>query len=604
MGSAGRPQGQLKGRTEQANALARFVQELTRGTTVRKLAQRYPGGKTSWSEYRSAEKGIPWHLLQQLVLDRAPDPRARAVLLERARDLHEQAARAAEALPPGGEGEPTAHHLLDRARLAQRRAEAGEAEAEELIRVLVAIVAELRGELGAGAAERVEPPAPGPDGEGAAQLRRSRLFEATRCLTEVRRIRESARRVRQAAADWERAAVGVLGDQENAPAMTDGGRQPEADQAVAGGVAAHLPVLRGVEGDLVVVREALAEWGREVALVARSVEGPRVVEGELVRTVDHHPPAGTVRIDWSAASRRSRTRRTGVAKGAAGAFLAMALVLAGMLVGMRVGTGVPFPVSTAPQAAGARAVPEADPAAGASSPTTTSPPASAAPAPTPSGRTADAPSATTSSSTTPAAPAVTGTPAAPTSTAVGVPPEPGTPSPGAVDRSGPPPVPPVSAPAPTRLGGAPLTPPTGPVAIRNGNSRLCVSTPGGTRDEGSEVHQYPCGDFPDHFWEARKAYTDAEGDTYHQIVSYNSALCLSVQDSSTDVGAPVIQSACRNDPGQAWRIEKWPHGNRFVNGRSHQCLAVSYGSSAPQAPLTQYPCGDYPDHYWTYGALR
>ncbi|MFE6864944.1 hypothetical protein ACFVFS_00130 [Kitasatospora sp. NPDC057692] len=200
MGSAGRPQGRLKGETEQADALARFVREVTTGLTVRELAQRYPAGKTSWSEYRSAEKDIPWHLLRRLVHDHLEDPRARAALLARAGRLHEQAVRAARGLGSPSAGRPAADQALDRARQAQRLAEAGAAESAELIRVLVAIVAELRGELGAGAS--------GPDGTGtdagagtgtgsgtgtdagAEELRRARLREATRCLAEVRRIRQ------------------------------------------------------------------------------------------------------------------------------------------------------------------------------------------------------------------------------------------------------------------------------------------------------------------------------------------------------------------------------------------------------------------------------
>ncbi|WP_380280721.1 hypothetical protein [Kitasatospora purpeofusca] len=190
MGSAGRPQGRLKGETEQADALARFVREVTSGLTVRELAQRYPAGKTSWSEYRSAEKDIPWHLLQQLVHDRLEEPRARAALLARAGQLHEQAARAARGLRSPAAGRSAAQQALDRARHAQRLAEADAAESAELIHVLVAIVAELRGELGAGPGGGAGPGAPVPDGAGAQEPRRARLREATHCLAEVRRIRQ------------------------------------------------------------------------------------------------------------------------------------------------------------------------------------------------------------------------------------------------------------------------------------------------------------------------------------------------------------------------------------------------------------------------------
>ncbi|MEJ8645380.1 hypothetical protein WKI68_37535 [Streptomyces sp. MS1.HAVA.3] len=53
MVKAGRPQGDPKGTTEAANALAGFLRELTDGMSLRDLAERYEGGKTLWGEYRS-----------------------------------------------------------------------------------------------------------------------------------------------------------------------------------------------------------------------------------------------------------------------------------------------------------------------------------------------------------------------------------------------------------------------------------------------------------------------------------------------------------------------------------------------------------------------
>ncbi|MFJ9948218.1 RICIN domain-containing protein [Kitasatospora sp. NPDC091207] len=630
MGRAGRPQGQLKGETAQADALARFVQEVTSGVTVRELARRHPVGKTSWSEYRSAEKDIPWHLLQRLVHDRVADPRARAVLLARAGELHEQATRAARGLRPPAAGRSAARQALEEARRAQRLAEEGVAEAEELIRVLVAIVAELRGELGTGAADdtgrsawRVA------DGDGA-RLRRSQLRDATRCLAEVRRIRESAREA-QRAAQLERAALGLLAGQECGPARADDDRAASTELVVADGVQARLPALRRLYGDLVEVREALADRRRELTGMVPAGAGHGIVRGELVRTADNRrttafvlgstftgPPHGV-----SAGARR-RTARSGAAMGAVAALLAGALVLAGVLVGQRLGTAAPSPVGPAPLAAGTPVGTATRPAGTAAETAVasagTSPPGAVdTPGPTPVER-------PTTSSTVPApdiaASRSTGTPSppplpAPAGTVVptagpGVPPPLATSSPSAGgERPAPSPAPsaPTTTPLPDppepgRLGGTPMTPPTGSVEIRNGNSLQCVTTSGGSRDEGRQVQQFPCADFPDHFWESQKSHTDAAGDTYYRIVSYNSALCLSVRDSSTEAAATVVQSACGNSPGQFWMIEKWPHGIRFVNGNSHQCLAVSRGSSAPEAPLMQYPCGDYPDHYWSYGPRR
>ncbi|MEV7937869.1 RICIN domain-containing protein [Kitasatospora sp. NPDC088264] len=652
MGSAGRPQGQLKGETEQANALARFVREVTGGATVRELAQRYPASKTSWSEYRSAEKDIPWHLLERLVHDCAVDPQARTVLLVRARALHEQAGRAAAGTAPShAEGRSAARQALERARQAQRQAEAGVAQAEDLIRVLVAIVAELRGELSAGTEDGAGPGGRVSDGGYAAQSRRSRLREATRCLAEVRRIREDACQV-QRTAGWEEDTVGLLVDQERARAQDDGGQQPGAELVVDGGVQAHLPVLRRLEADLVEVREALADQCREVSRMVRpTAAGSGIVRGELVRAPDNPPtsplalgppPNGPAVISPTVISptvigpplvgplrggplrggpadaRRHRTARTGAAMGATAVLLAGALVLAGVLVGIRLGTA-PAPVDALTRAAGAGAGPSA-PAGDSPSPSAPSTPPTASPSISPTASPAVPPTVpppaspadprTAGPGSAPLVPAPAGTPT-PTAGS-STPPESVVPSPSDGNRapmkSSPSPSsisPPTAEPwTPDRLGGTPMVPPTGSVSIKNGNSLQCVATSGGTREEGQEAQQFPCGDYPDHFWESQKTFTDAEGNTYYRLVSYNSALCLTVQDSSTEADARVIQSACKNDPGQSWRIEKWPKGIRFVNGNSHQCLAVSYGSTAPRAPLMQYPCGNYPDHYWSYGPRR
>lgn len=91
MGGPGRPQGSLKGETEQANALADFLRELTGGVTVRQLGERYRTGKTSWGEYRSGVKIIPLHLLERIIHDHVRDPRPRAALLAKARCLHDEA---------------------------------------------------------------------------------------------------------------------------------------------------------------------------------------------------------------------------------------------------------------------------------------------------------------------------------------------------------------------------------------------------------------------------------------------------------------------------------------------------------------------------------
>lgn len=103
MAKTGRPQGAPRGRSQAANELAGLLRDVTRGMTVRELAQRFGGGKTAWSEYRSGAQVIPLGRLGIVVGDRVRDPRLRRELLARARQLHGQAltAQAAATVPPG-----------------------------------------------------------------------------------------------------------------------------------------------------------------------------------------------------------------------------------------------------------------------------------------------------------------------------------------------------------------------------------------------------------------------------------------------------------------------------------------------------------------------
>ncbi|WP_157382691.1 hypothetical protein [Nonomuraea coxensis] len=104
---AGRPQGGPRGGTEQANALAEFLLDLTAGATVRELAARYHVGKTLWGEYRAGVKIIPLELLDRLVRDHTPDEDTHRARLATATRLH-AAATAAQRAQPAPEAAPGA----------------------------------------------------------------------------------------------------------------------------------------------------------------------------------------------------------------------------------------------------------------------------------------------------------------------------------------------------------------------------------------------------------------------------------------------------------------------------------------------------------------
>ncbi|MGW6704033.1 ricin-type beta-trefoil lectin domain protein [Streptomyces sp. NPDC054956] len=104
MSRPGRPPGPLKGRTDEANALAQFLRDLTAEYTVSQLEQRYEGSRSVWSEYRSGQKIIPLSRLKRVVEDRfARDARTREQKLQEARGLYTAATAAAAAVPPASD---------------------------------------------------------------------------------------------------------------------------------------------------------------------------------------------------------------------------------------------------------------------------------------------------------------------------------------------------------------------------------------------------------------------------------------------------------------------------------------------------------------------
>ncbi|MER5891053.1 RICIN domain-containing protein [Streptomyces sp. NPDC001941] len=129
MARPGRPQGAFKGATEAANDVAHFVQQLTASHTVRELADRYGGGRTLWSEYRSGAKLIPLGVLNSVVRDRVRDGRGRAEVLGRARRLHDAALVAQVRREPAPRLDEALH-----------RAEADLAEAGRVVHSLLTLI--------------------------------------------------------------------------------------------------------------------------------------------------------------------------------------------------------------------------------------------------------------------------------------------------------------------------------------------------------------------------------------------------------------------------------------------------------------------------------
>ncbi|MFH8470609.1 hypothetical protein [Streptomyces sp. NPDC017991] len=106
----GRPLGDLKGLTEQADEFALWLRKITHGVTVRTLEKEFPHGKTSWGRFRDGSRLPPALLVEEVVTRLVREPFMRKRQLEHglsllaaaeraAKDLSEQAASSGTDLP-------------------------------------------------------------------------------------------------------------------------------------------------------------------------------------------------------------------------------------------------------------------------------------------------------------------------------------------------------------------------------------------------------------------------------------------------------------------------------------------------------------------------
>ncbi len=146
MPEAGRPRSSLEGLPEEVWRLALWLQQLTRGHTVRTLEQKFgTPKKTLWGDYLSGKKVIPAGVLERLVNDLV-EPRLIEKRLAQGNDLR----RAAEAtllrparqvpVPTAGYGEvKVLQTKLVAALEGQVKAERAEHRANSLVQMLIRI---------------------------------------------------------------------------------------------------------------------------------------------------------------------------------------------------------------------------------------------------------------------------------------------------------------------------------------------------------------------------------------------------------------------------------------------------------------------------------
>ncbi|MCX5016639.1 RICIN domain-containing protein [Streptomyces sp. NBC_00555] len=553
MAKAGRPQGGLKGQTEQANELAAFLRDLTRNSTVRELAERYRISKTSWGEYRSGSKILPWHLLERTVLDRVHDSRGRAELLAKARRLHTAALEAEQVQRPA----PAAA-----AARAQRQAEEDLAHTERLTQAILQIAAVLQNPSPPHP-ERVHAPGEasspdaGPSGTGspADPVASQHLEQAQVRLDHLRQIHDAAQQA-QAAAHRQY----VQAFEEQTPQENTAAARPE-DTATA-----HLPAVRAtdVQAQVARVHSDVEEAHRQVAALWRQVSREPmttlVVPGEVLTPADNDLTSGPT--DARPAPRRPRWLATGLAT------LATVVAAAGATAATMLYLRPAPPAQAAPPSAQAQVQPSLTGTATA----TATAPASATPSPSPSGSTPPPPSSGPGVSET-RDPGQAASPA---------------PTPHA-------PVPGTSAAPPAEKQPAPQQPvQPGPRPWANMNSGKCLEIRRDSTENGATANQWTCNNSPTQQWKT----TSPTG--WGTIVNANSGLCLEIRRDATGNGATANQWECNGSATQNWHWKPSPGGGwNLVNANSGKCLEITAGSTDNGSLATQQDCNSSPAQNWT-----
>ncbi|MBZ6142528.1 hypothetical protein [Streptomyces olivaceus] len=328
MTQVGRPQGELKGETPQANDLARWLRTLTRGVSQRNLAQLLHIGKTLCSEYLNGSKLIPEDMIGQLVDayvtdDRLREQRKAAGHLRRQRAV--EAAQGKPSMPPLSQRASTPTELqlrLDDARRGQLAAQEKTFQAVRLVDLLLNLVASLQERCARLEAER-ERAASLVRGELQRELEQSemRLESARTLLEEARREREQAEEIRLAAHHMVERERQALKDAEEEPhpaadaedAAEPGARALRLEDLGLAALHDVDRVLDASSAQLAAQAQELDALGEHVGLAPRAHTTPQTpdIARDLPAGKTANPPASSnadrdrAAAEWDAARRQA-----------------------------------------------------------------------------------------------------------------------------------------------------------------------------------------------------------------------------------------------------------------------------------------------------------
>lgn len=147
---------------------------------------------------------------------------------------------------------------------------------------------------------------------------------------------------------------------------------------------------------------------------------------------------------------------------------------------------------------------------------------------------------------------------------------------------------PVAAPTSTPPPSNATVPPTGKISLRIQNSNRCVDLAGGSRVNGTAIHQWGCS--------ASNTNQDftfvAKGGNWFEMKTKHNK-CVGVAGASTVNGASILQWDCFG--GNLFQFQLVNKGNNWYqlkNRNSNKCLAVKNSATTNGARLEQWACNN------------
>jgi len=138
------------------------------------------------------------------------------------------------------------------------------------------------------------------------------------------------------------------------------------------------------------------------------------------------------------------------------------------------------------------------------------------------------------------------------------------------------------------------------LALRAGQSGMCLAVPAGNGADGAPVTQQACTGAPEQTWQMRAGNG---GRTY---VNAASGKCLDMSLAANPApGSQVFQWTCNGGTNQAWNARGQGAGNALVSAyNANYCLDVTGGSTAAGAGAIVWPCHGGANQTFSSGTAR